>query len=51
MKDRKGFFVEPTIVAINKSAPILKEELFAPVLYVVKFESLEEGIEINNDVP
>jgi len=51
LKDRKGFFVEPTIVAIDKNAKILNEELFAPVLYVVKFDTLEEGIEINNGVP
>lgn len=51
LKDRKGFFVEPTIVEIDKSAPILNEELFAPVLYVVKCKNLEEGIAINNGVP
>jgi len=43
--------VEPTIVAIDKHAKILNEELFAPVMYVIKCESLEEGIAINNGVP
>jgi len=51
LKDRKGFFVEPTIIAIDKHALILNEELFAPVMYVVKCGSLEEGIAINNGVP
>jgi len=46
-----GNFVEPTLVEIDKKAEILKEELFVPILYLIKFESLEEAIEINNSVP
>ena len=46
-----GFFVEPTIVEINHNAPIVKEELFVPILYLIKFSTLEEGISINNEVP
>eukprot|EP00252_Welwitschia_mirabilis_P011671 TRINITY_DN2600_c0_g1_i1.p1 TRINITY_DN2600_c0_g1~~TRINITY_DN2600_c0_g1_i1.p1 ORF type:complete len:511 (-),score=86.03 TRINITY_DN2600_c0_g1_i1:188-1720(-) len=48
--EREGNYVEPTIVEISKDAPIVKEELFAPVLYVMKFKTLEEAIEINNSV-
>lgn len=51
LRDRAGCFVEPTIVAIDKRAAILKEELFVPILYVLKFDTLEEAIEINNSVP
>ncbi len=32
----EGNFVEPTIIAINHEAPIVKEELFVPILYVLK---------------
>ncbi|KAG9458108.1 hypothetical protein H6P81_002616 [Aristolochia fimbriata] len=46
-----GNFVQPTIVEISSDAPIVKEELFAPVLYVMKFQTLKEAIEINNSVP
>ncbi|XP_058723192.1 aldehyde dehydrogenase family 7 member A1-like [Vicia villosa] len=46
-----GNFVEPTIVEISADAPVVKEELFAPVLYVVKFKTLEEAIALNNAVP
>jgi aldehyde dehydrogenase family 7 protein A1 len=46
-----GFFVEPTIVEINHNAPIVKEELFVPILYLLKFSTLEEAISINNEVP
>jgi len=43
--------VEPTIFEIEKNAHVLKEELFVPILYVVRFDTLEEAIEINNNVP
>lgn len=46
-----GNFVEPTLVEISKDAPITKEELFVPILYVIKTTSLEDAIEINNSVP
>ncbi|KAG5060296.1 hypothetical protein JHK87_001325 [Glycine soja] len=44
-------FVEPTIVEISLDAPVVKEELFGPVLYVMKFQTLEEAIALNNSVP
>jgi aldehyde dehydrogenase family 7 protein A1 len=46
-----GNFVQPTIVEISPSAAVVKEELFGPVLYVMKFQTLEEAIELNNSVP
>ncbi|PON65997.1 Succinylglutamate-semialdehyde dehydrogenase [Parasponia andersonii] len=46
-----GNFVEPTIVEISPSASVVQEELFAPVLYVMKIKTLEEAIELNNSVP
>lgn len=35
-----GNFVHPTIVEISPSASVVKEELFAPVLYVMKIHVL-----------
>ncbi|XP_059433262.1 aldehyde dehydrogenase family 7 member A1 [Corylus avellana] len=46
-----GNFVQPTIVEISPGASVVKEELFGPVLYVMKFKTLEEAIEMNNSVP
>lgn len=46
-----GYYVEPTIVAIDSKAAILKEEIFAPILYVLKFKTVDEAIAINNGVP
>jgi len=47
----EGNFVEPTIVAISHDAPIVKEELFVPILYVIKISSFEEAVQVNNEVP
>ncbi len=44
-------FVEPTIIKISKAAPIVQEETFAPVLFVIEVGSLEEAIDVHNDVP
>ncbi|KAG4196013.1 hypothetical protein ERO13_A06G144000v2 [Gossypium hirsutum] len=49
--ESEGNFVQPTIVEISPDADVVKEELFAPVLYVMKFKTLKEAIEINNSVP
>lgn len=46
-----GFFVEPTIVEINHDAAIVKTELFVPILYVMKFSTVDEAIAWNNEVP
>jgi aldehyde dehydrogenase (NAD+) len=49
--DRPGFFVEPTLVRISADAPIVKEETFAPILYLLECDDVEHAIRINNDVP
>ena len=46
-----GFFVQPTVVAIDHAAPIVQTELFVPILYVCKFSTLDEAIAMNNGVP
>lgn len=47
----EGNYVLPTIVEIDPRSPIVKEELFVPILYIFKFSNLDEAIEYNNDVP
>ena len=46
----KGFYVEPTIVKANMGMQIVREETFAPILYLFEFENLEEVIEAHNSV-
>ena len=48
--DRKGNFVEPTIIEVEHDFDIVHEETFAPVLYVIKVKDVEEAISINNEV-
>jgi aldehyde dehydrogenase (NAD+) len=44
-------FVEPTIVRMPQQTAIVKEETFAPILYVMAYETLEDAIAIHNGVP
>ena len=46
-----GCFVQPTLVRARPDMPILKEEIFAPILYLVEFDDLDEAIHWHNDVP
>ncbi len=47
----KGWFYKPTIfTGVTPEMRIAKEEIFGPVLSVLKCKSLEEAIEINNSV-
>jgi aldehyde dehydrogenase (NAD+) len=46
-----GCFVQPTLVRARANMPILKEEIFAPILYLVEFDTLDEAIHWHNDVP
>tara|TARA_R110000868_G_scaffold190862_1_gene434800 strand:+ start:101900 stop:103465 length:1566 start_codon:yes stop_codon:yes gene_type:complete len=49
--DCEGSFVEPTIIRADKPLPIMQTETFAPILYIVPIKSLDEAIEIQNNVP
>ncbi|UCE00352.1 MAG: aldehyde dehydrogenase family protein [Chloroflexota bacterium] len=44
-------FVEPTIVKMPTQSKIVKQETFAPILYLMAYQDLEEAIRIHNDVP
>jgi aldehyde dehydrogenase (NAD+) len=48
--DRPGFFVQPTIIRASESMPIVAEETFAPILYVIPYRDLEHAISIQNGV-
>jgi L-aminoadipate-semialdehyde dehydrogenase len=49
--DRPGWFVEPTLVRAKRDMPIVAEETFAPILYLLECDNLADGIAINNAVP
>src|SRR5436190_3427666 len=41
---RPGYYVEPTIIAAGPEMAIVKQETFAPILYVLPYKTLEEAI-------
>jgi aldehyde dehydrogenase (NAD+) len=49
--NRPGYFVEPTIVRAQNRWPIVQRETFAPILYAMPFQTMNEAIAMQNDVP
>jgi acyl-CoA reductase-like NAD-dependent aldehyde dehydrogenase len=48
--DKEGFFVEPTIFTnVKNSMTIAREEIFGPVLSVIRYNTVEEAIVLAND--
>ena len=46
-----GAFVQPTIIKVKGNLDIVKEETFAPILYIMEYETFDESIYMHNDVP
>ncbi len=46
-----GNYVKPCIVEAENSFSIVQHETFAPVLYIMKYKSVDEAIAMQNDVP
>lgn len=46
-----GFYVEPTLLRANNAWPVVQRETFAPILYVMPFDRIEDAIRLNNAVP
>jgi aldehyde dehydrogenase (NAD+) len=46
-----GAYVAPALVEMPGQTPVVREETFAPILYVMGYGDLDEAIAIHNDVP
>jgi len=46
----KGYYVEPTIISALNHFSVVQSETFAPILYLIPFDTIEQAIDINNDV-
>ena len=46
-----GVYVRPVLVEIDAAAPIVQQETFAPIMYVIRYSNVEEAIAIQNNVP
>ena len=45
-----GYFVDPALVKAKAGMDIIREETFAPILYLLEVDNLEEAISVQNDV-
>ena len=46
-----GCYVRPCIAEVTKNLRIVCEETFAPLLYIMKYKTMDEAIALHNDVP
>ncbi len=46
-----GAYVQPAIVEIGSDAPIIQTETFAPILYLLRYDTFDEALAIHNGVP
>jgi aldehyde dehydrogenase (NAD+) len=46
-----AYYVQPAVVRMPAQSEIVQQETFAPILYVLTYDTLEEAIELNNAVP
>jgi aldehyde dehydrogenase (NAD+) len=46
-----GCYVKPCIIEAKNEMTIVQHETFAPILYIMKFKTIDEAINIQNNVP
>jgi aldehyde dehydrogenase (NAD+) len=46
-----AYYVEPAIVRLETQTPVVAQETFAPLLYLLPYDDFEEAITLNNAVP
>jgi len=46
-----GCYVKPAIYEVKNDFKVVQTETFAPILYLIKYETVEEAINLQNDVP
>ncbi len=46
-----GCYVKPCIIEAKNEMKIVQHETFAPILYIMKYKTLDEAIEMQNNVP
>jgi aldehyde dehydrogenase (NAD+) len=51
IEGKRGFYVTPAIVEATHKMPIVHQETFAPILYLIEFDTLDQAIFQHNDVP
>jgi len=49
--DREGYYLEPTIIKMPGNTPLVCDETFAPILYLMETDSIEDAVNKQNGVP
>ncbi|MGY5120821.1 L-piperidine-6-carboxylate dehydrogenase [Streptomyces sp. 900105755] len=44
-------YTEPVLVRVAEQTDVVREETFAPILYILGYDTLDEAIALHNDVP
>ena len=46
-----GCYVKPCVAEVENHWPVVQHETFAPILYLIKYRTIEEAIQLQNGVP
>ena len=47
----EAFYVRPALIEMPRQSAIVQQETFAPILYVLRYQSFNEALALHNDVP
>jgi len=51
-RDRDDLYIEPTVLTgVTRDDPVMKEEIFGPVLPVMQFDTIDEAVDLVNAMP
>lgn len=50
LDEMDGYYVKPAICEVENHYPVVQEETFAPILYLMKYTTLDEAIALHNGV-
>jgi aldehyde dehydrogenase (NAD+) len=46
-----GYFVEPTLIRAQNDWPCVQHETFAPILYLIEYDTFDQALALHNGVP
>jgi len=49
--DGPGTYIQPTLAKVKNEYKIVQEETFAPILYLIEYDDIDDAIKQHNDVP
>ena len=49
--EKSGAYVHPALIEMPEQSEVVRDETFAPILYVMKYQTLDEAITLQNAVP